>query len=188
RGAQAQDVEQTGVFVAGLGKQERILNALPDDINVISLRPTGFMENLFFQIDMIKNMNIMGSPVKADVKMGMVATEDVATVAAEKLTKLDFKGKTHLDLLGNKDYSQKEVASIIGKAIGKPELPYVEFSYEDTKKAMIQNGISGSVADAFNGIYKGMNAGYYTGIKQTPETTPTTLEDFAKNVFKYAIQ
>ena len=182
------DTVNTGI-VTGLAKQELRLNALPDDVNVISLRPASFMENLFNQIGVIKNMGVMGSPVKADMKTATIATEDIATVAADKLAKLNFKGKTHHDLLGDRDYTQKEMSAIIGKAIGKPELMYVEFPYEDNKKALLQYGISESVADAFNGMYKGVNDGHFAkGVRNAETTTPTSLEHFAENVFKYAMK
>lgn len=184
----AQDIENTGV-VTGLGKQEIRLNSLPDDVNVISLRPASFMENMFTQIGLIKSMGVMGSPVKADFKTTTIATEDIATVVAEKLSKLNFKGKSHLDLLGDRDYSHKEMASIIGKAIGKPDLPYVEFPFEDNKKALVQYGISESMADALNGMYQGVNEGYFSVGKRSEETTTaTSFEYFAENVFKYAMQ
>lgn len=184
----AHDTVNTGI-VTGLAKQELRLNALPDDVNVISLRPASFMENLFSQIGVIKNMGVMGSPVKTDVKTTIIATEDIATVAADKLAKLNFKGKSYHDLLGDRDYTQKEISAIIGEAIGQPELPYVEFPYEENKKALLQYGISESVADAFNGMYKVVNEGHFAMGKRTAETTtPTSLEYFAENVFKYAMQ
>jgi uncharacterized protein YbjT (DUF2867 family) len=184
----AQDIENTGV-VAGLGKQERRLNQLSDDVNVLIIRATYFMENLFNQIGVIKGMGIIGSPVKGDLKMGMIATSDIANYAASKLSTLNFKGKSTIDLLGDRDYSHHEIATIVGKAIGKPELPYVEFPYEDNKQALLQYGISESVADAFNGMYKGINAGLFTISERNSEsTTGTTLEDFANNTFKYALQ
>jgi uncharacterized protein YbjT (DUF2867 family) len=177
--------EKTGI-VAGLARQEVRLNALPDDVNVLSLRPTFFMENTFNSIGLIKNMNINGSSVKADTKQAMIATQDIAKVAAEKLSSLDFKGKTHQDLLGDREYTMKEATEILGKAIGKPELPYVEFSYEDEKKALMQYGFSESVADAFVGLYEGSNIGQMSkGVRNSTSTTETTLEDFANNVFKY---
>ena len=178
--------EKTGI-VAGLARQEVRLNALPDDVNVLSLRPTFFMENTFNSIGLIKNMNINGSSVKADVKQTMIATKDIAKVAAEKLSSLNFTGKTHLDLLGDRDYTMQEVTKILGDTIGKSELPYVEFSYEDEKKALVQYGFSESVADAFVGLYEGINIGQLSkGVRNAETTTETSLEDFANNVFKYA--
>jgi uncharacterized protein YbjT (DUF2867 family) len=183
----AQDIINTGI-VAGLGRQELRLNKLPQDVNVLSIRASYFMENLFNQIGVIKNMGVIGSPIKSDIKMGIIATEDIATFAADKLVSLDFKEKSFIDLLGNRHYDHKEIAAIVGKAIGKPELPYVEFPFEDNKKALLQYGISESVADSFNGMYEGINAGLFNVSKRTPEsTTPTTLENFTEKVLKYAI-
>lgn len=184
----AQDIENTGI-VSGLGRQELRLNKLPEDVNVISLRASYFMENLFNQIGVIKAMGVIGSPIKSDLKMGMIATQDIAEFAANKLSSLSFKGKSFVDLLGDRHYDHTEVASIVGKAIDKPELPYVEFSYEDNKKALLQYGISDSVAESFNGMYKGINEGFFSVANRTQEsTTPTTLEDFTENVLKYAMK
>jgi uncharacterized protein YbjT (DUF2867 family) len=184
----AQDIENTGV-VAGLGRQEIRLNKLPDDVNVLSIRAAYFMENLFNQIGMIKNMGIIGSPVKADLKMGMIATDDIAEYAAARLSRLDFKGKSFTDLLGDRHYDHNEIASIVGKAIGKPALPYIEFKFEDNKKELLQYGISESVADGFNNMYKGINAGLFSvSDRNANSTTPTSLEHFVGTIFKYAVE
>lgn len=184
----AQDIENTGV-VAGLGRQEMRLNKLPEDVNVLNIRASYFMENLFNQIGVIKGMGIMGSPVKGDLKMGMIATQDIAHFAAENLDALNFKGKNTVDLHGDRDYDHHEVASIVGEAIGKPGLPYVEFPFEDNKKALLEYGISESVADGFNDMYRGINSGLFGISKRTEHsTTKTTLEDFTNSVFKYAMQ
>jgi uncharacterized protein YbjT (DUF2867 family) len=178
--------EKTGI-VAGLARHEVRLNALPDDVNVLSLRPTFFMENTLNSIGLIKNMDFNGSSIKADVKLTLIATKDIAKVAAEKLLNLHFKGKTYLDLLGDRDYTMKEATEIIGKSIEKPALNYVEFTYQDEKKALMQYGFSESVADAFVGLYEGINIGQNTqGIRNAETTTETSFENFANNVFKYA--
>jgi uncharacterized protein YbjT (DUF2867 family) len=178
--------EKTGI-VAGLARHEVRLNALPDDVNVLSLRPTFFMENTLNSIGLIKNMDFNGSSIKADVKLTLIATKDIAKVAAEKLSSLHFKGKTYLDLLGDRDYTMKETTEILGKSIEKPTLNYVEFTYQDEKKALMQYGFSESVADAFVGLYEGINIGQNTqGIRNAETTTETSFEDFANNVFKYA--
>lgn len=52
------------------------------------------MENLLSNIEMIKNMNIMGSATRGDLKFPMIATSDIAQVAAEPLLKRDFTGKS----------------------------------------------------------------------------------------------
>jgi uncharacterized protein YbjT (DUF2867 family) len=175
-----------GSIVNGLALQEKRLNALPADVNVISLRPTGFMENLLTQIGLIRQFNAIYSPLRADLKTGIIATQDIATVAARKLSDLDFRGKNILNLLGSRDYAQREMASIVGNAIGQADLAYVQVSYEDNRKAMIQHGISESVADGLINMLKNIDAGL-SMVERLPEnTTPTTLEYFAQHDFKAA--
>src|SRR3989338_1807121 len=114
-------------------------------LNVLHLRPTYFMENLFGQIETIKNMGIMGTPVKGNLRFPMVATRDIAEAAAKRLLALDFRGSSVQYVLGSRDVTYNEVA----KVIGKPDLHYVEFPYEDAKKAMMQGwGIGESAANA----------------------------------------
>lgn len=173
--------------IAGLYDQEQRLNQL--EANVLHLRPTFFMENLFNSIGIIKHMGVNGSPAKADVKIPMIATVDVANYAAKRLLALDFSGNVVQELLGERDLSMKEVTEVIGKAIGKPDLAYVAFPYDQARAGMLEMGISASVADGFVEMYKAINNGFGVApMKRDKEnTTPTSLEQFA-DVFARAYQ
>lgn len=175
--------------VNGLHDSEQLLNSL-DDVNVLHLRPTYFMENLLHNIGMIKGMGINGSPLKRDVSLALIATRDIAAVAARRLLALDFSGKSAQELLGARDYTMDEATKILGQAIGKADLKYVEFPYEDALKAMVGMGISPDVAGLFNEMNKGFNEGIVKPTQPRSEstTTPTTLEDFARDVFAPAFK
>ena len=168
--------------VDGLGYLEEIFSQLKE-VNVLNLRPTYFMENIFGQLGTIRQMGITGSPVKADLRFPMVATRDIAAVAAKRLLDLSFTGNTVEYVLGPADVSYNEVTSVIGKAIGKPDLKYVQFSYEDSKKGMVQSGFaSENVAELYNGLAEGLNNGsVLKDHTRTPDnTTPTSIENFAQ--------
>ncbi len=168
--------------IAGLHNQEQRLSQL--EANILSLRPTFFMENFLSNIPMIREMGILGSPAKPDMPFAIVATKDIGTYGAHRLERLDFQGKPWADLLGPKDYTHVEVAKILGAAIGKPDLQYVQFSYDDAKKGMIESGLSIEMADLYIEMYRAMNNGLIQFPKRAPEnTTPTTLEEFAAEVF-----
>src|SRR5271166_4721527 len=77
--------------VLGLHKMETIFNNI-EGLNTLFLRPTYFMENSLGMIGMIKNAGIMGAPVKADLSFPVIATKDIASYAARRLSALDFKG------------------------------------------------------------------------------------------------
>jgi len=61
------------------------------------------------------------------LKMAMIATRDIAGVAAEALQKRDFSGISTRELHGPRDISHDEAAAAIGAAIGKPKLSYRHF-------------------------------------------------------------
>lgn len=166
--------------IAGLHDQEERLNRL-DGVNVLHLRPTYFMENLLMNIDLIKKMNIMGSAVRGDVRFAMIATRDIGAFAAERLAKMDFSSKSVRDLLGQRDLSLKEAAAVIGKKLGKPDLTYVAFPYEEAEKSMIAMGLTPDMSKLYIEMSKALNDGLFAvGIPRTKEnTTPTPIEEFA---------
>ena len=165
--------------VTGLHRQEQRLNQLKDTY-VLHLRPTYFMENFLMSIPLIKTMGMNGSAIRGDLPVSCIATRDIAEVAVNSLLKLDFPERKIRSLLGPRDYTFKEATQILGQAIGKPDLRYVEFSYEDMEKGLIAAGISADVSKAYVELQKALNDGLITGLKRDAEnTTPTTLEQFA---------
>jgi hypothetical protein len=76
----------------------------------------------------------------------MVATRDIAARAAELLAGSIENGRVEY-LLGPQNYSQQDATTALGQAIGRPELPYVQFSYDDAKQGMLRAGLSESMAN-----------------------------------------
>ena len=176
--------EHSGV-VFGLRYMEQKLNAIAG-LNTLHLRPAYFMENTFGQIGVIKQMGIMGSPVKADLKLSMIATKDIADYAFVRMNALNFSGKNIQYLLGQRDLTYKEVAAILGKAIGKPDLQYSEFPPEGLKQVLMQMGASESFTDNMNKFIGHLNKGKVLedAKRDVENTTPTSIEEFA-NTFAY---
>lgn len=176
--------------INGLYDHEQRLNSVPD-VHVLHLRPTYFMENHLWNVGLIKSMGINGSPVKPDVAIPMIATFDIALEACERLIKRDFKGKTVKELLGARDLTMKEATKVLGSAIGKPDLKYVQFSYEDAEKAMLNMGFSADAAKLMIEMNKSINEGVFkpTQERSAQTTTKTSIEDFSRifaQVFKDA--
>lgn len=171
--------EKTGP-VKGLYDVEQQLNHLAD-VNILHLRPTNFMENLLANIGMIKNMGMNGGGVKGDIKISMIATKDIASVAAEHLLKRDFSRKAVHELLGERDVSMEEVTKVFGKKIGKPDLRYVQFSPEEEKKGLRDFGLSDDASDQLVELSQAMNDSLIAvNIPRTAKnTTGTSIEEFA---------
>jgi len=164
--------------IAGLHHKEEKLKGL--GMNLLILRPGFFMENFFFNIPMIKSMGINGSSLKADTPIPMIATQDIGEFAADALLQLKFTGNSIQNLVGPRNVTPAEATRVLGAAIGKPDLPYVQFSYEDAEKGMAASGISQHVAREYNVMYRALNEAliqFPTGAKVT--TTRTSIEDFA---------
>lgn len=166
--------------VNGLHDQEQCLNKL-NGVNVLHLRPAYFMENLLWQAHLIKQMGMMGGPINGEVKFGMIATHDIAAYAADHLLKLDFTGKSFQELQGQRDVSYEEVARVLGKAIGRPDLKYVKFSPEDSVKGMTAMGLSPDVARSYVELAQAITSGHcrFTTPRSAQNTTPTSIEEFA---------
>lgn len=166
--------------IKGLHDHEERLNKL-DGVNILTIRPTYFMENLLMNIPLIKKMNIAGSALRGDQKFAMIATRDIAAFVAERLVKRDFSGKSVRDLLGQRDISMNEAISIIGKKINRPDLKYVQFSYAESEKGMTGGGLSADVSKLFIEMSMALNEGLFSvNVPRTAEnTTVTSLEEFS---------
>ncbi len=173
--------------VSGLYYLEQMLNSIPG-LQVKHLRPGFFMQNFLAFAGMIKHMNLYGSSLSPDLKIPVVHTNDIAEVAAAQLLALDFTGNSTHFIAGAADLNMKEVTAILGKAIGNPALPYVQFSPEDELQSTIQNGIQRTIAEGYRDLYAALNSGDYQEgyVRDAGATTPTTFEWFAENEFKAA--
>jgi uncharacterized protein YbjT (DUF2867 family) len=159
-------------------------------LSAVILRPTYFMENHLGSIGLIKHAGINGSAMRPDTRLPMVATRDIAGVAAEILSQPTFTGVAVREVLGPRDYSMQEATAILGAAIGKPDLAYVQFADADFKKGLEGAGFSADVADKFVEMNAAFNAGTIQATVQrtAANTTATTLEQFAREVFAPAFQ
>lgn len=175
--------------VVGLHRQEARLNAI-EGLRVTHLRPAYFMENLLANVGLIQHMGIAGSATRADVAFPMVATKDIAAKAAELLQAEPSAMPAVQYLLGPRDYTLAEATAALGQAIGRPELPYVAFSYEDAKKGMVGAGLSENQADLYDEMTRNINEGksMSAGPRDAASTTPTTVEEFAQAVFAPAFK
>jgi len=175
--------EGTGPVV-GLYKLEQKLNQI-DGANVLFLRAGYFMENTLPQVGPISKMGFAVGPVRPDLKLPMIATRDVGAAAADALLSLAFRGKQTQELLGQRDIAYTEVAAVIGKAIGKPDLKYAQLPDEQIRPAMVQMGMSQQVAGLILEMAAALNSGYMRALepRTSQNTTPTSLETFVAEEF-----
>ena len=173
--------------VSGLHSSEQKLNAI-EGLNVLHLRAAYFMENNLAAIGMIHGMGIFGHALLPDLKLPMIATRDVGDYAAKRLLDLDFSGKQTRELLGERDLSMTEATAVIARGIGKPDLRYEQFPYDQVQQALTQLGVPPKGAAMYIEMYKAINAGVLVPLEpRSPEnTTLTSFENFVRDVFAAA--
>ena len=175
--------------VVGLHNLEQKLNQIPS-ANVVYLRAGYFMENTLPQVNPIRQMGSAVGPLRADLKLPMIATRDIGTTAADALLNPSVRGKQARELLGQRDISYNEVAAAIGKGIGKADLKYVQVSDDQFRAALVQMGMSEPVAKLLLEMTAALNTGKMRPLepRASQNTTLTSYETFTAEVFVPAYQ
>jgi uncharacterized protein YbjT (DUF2867 family) len=169
--------------IKGLHNMEERLNKIKG-LNVLHLRPSFFMENLLWSIDLIKSKGINGNAIRGDLKIPMIATRDIAAYAADRLVKRDFWGPTVQDLPGPRDLSLIEATEIIGGKIGRPGLSYLMFPYDEAEKGMVAMGLSPDMSRQYTEMNRAFNEGRIKLETRTKQSSTTTsFEAFCDEVF-----
>src|ERR1700753_821672 len=168
--------------VSGLHSSEQKLNAI-DGLNVLHLRAAYFMENNLAAIGMIHHMGIFGNALLPDLKIPMAATRDVGEYAGQRLLHLDFSGKQTRELLGERDLSMTEATAVIARGIGRPDLRYEQFPYDQVQQVLTQLGVPPKGAAMYIEMYKAINAGVLVPVesRSRENTTPTSIEQFVQD-------
>ena len=170
--------------IPGTRDVEERLSAI-EGLNIVHLRAGYFMENVFASIASIRAEGVCSTVIAPDVKLPMIATRDIAEVAADLMAKRDFAGSTTRELLGERDCAMNEFTPLIGRAIGKPDLAYAQVEPEAAVAALVAQGFSPVRAAYRIGIYTSFNAGRLApeGPRSPANSTPTSVEAFATEVF-----
>ncbi|MGJ7510757.1 NmrA family NAD(P)-binding protein [Variovorax sp. GT1P44] len=169
----------TGV-IASLRAQEERLRRIAG-LDLFLLRAASFFENFIETLEWVRQTGVLADAVDPDLPMPMVAADDIAAAAAEALLAPDWHGVAVKELPGPRDLSHIEIARILGKRIGEPELPYVRLSDSDMADALVGAGLSADFAGLYLEMTRAFNARM---IHSDPgptdrSSTPTDFEDFA---------
>lgn len=182
------DVPEGTGPIAGLYNIEQLYNQL-EDVSITFLRAGYFYINFFNDIPMIKGMNIMGGNFPATANIPLVHPKDIAVAISEELQKT-ASGK-NIRYVVSDVKTPAELVKRIGAEIGKPELPWVEFTDEQSIEGMKQAGLPEEIAD----LYTEMGSGLRSGIipadffnSNAPVTGQVKLEEFAREfAAKYSL-
>ena len=170
----------TGVLL-GLHDMEERFQQMPQT-NVLFLRPGFFMENFYNQEPVILDQNMVAMAIRENRSYPLIHTKDIAEYASKRLLHRDFLGHSHQYLLGERNLTFREATKVLGQALGKPDLQYVQVDYEDAKHAMMEQGMSEDVAKRYNDLFRRINDETIDqDVERRPDTTTETpFEEFAE--------
>ncbi len=165
--------------IEGLYHIEQIYNQL-EGINITFLRAGYFYSNYYNDVPVIKGAGIIGSNLPATTLIPLVHPQDIAVAASEELQK---SAGDKIRYIVSDYRSAADIAKLFGAAIGKPELPWVEFTDEQALQGMTQAGVPAEIAQLYTDMGAGLRAGKIQAhFVQTGAAIAgkTKLEDFAK--------
>lgn len=169
-------------FVTEVFHIEEALDAT--EANVLSLRCGSFMENFKLYLPTLREQGAFYGINRPDLPAPLVATQDIAAVAAQKLLDLSWQGKLKLAVHGAADVTYDEAAQILSKVIGKP-IHYGQIPAEALRQSLLQMGATPDVAANYIEMLEAFDTGIYASELRTPETTtPTTFQQWAEEVLK----
>src|SRR6185437_10752979 len=175
--------DKTGPIV-GLHNLEERLNQIAG-LNVLHVRAAYFMENTLGQADAIAQMGSVAGPLRPELKFPLIASRDIGEFAGDALSRLDFAGRQIHELQGQRDVSYGEITTILGKAVGKPDLKYLKLTSDQFRETLQRFGMSEETARLLAEMADSMNSGYITALEtRSPRnTTPTSYETWVKENF-----
>lgn len=160
---------------------EAILNKLPSDVAITFMRPVGFYYNMLAFIPTIKSQKAIISNYGGDDKEPWVSPIDIATAIAEEFEIL-HPATRKIRYVASDEISPNEVATILGEAIGMPDLNWLVIPDEQLFNGLKSAGMNQQIAAGFvemNGCRRGgiLYEDYYLN---KPVLGKVKLTDFVK--------
>jgi len=158
---------------------ELILDKL-SGIAITFMRPVGFYYNLLGFIPMIKTQGLIAANYGADEHLVWVSPIDIAEAVAEELTTPTTS--TKIRYVASDELTGHETASILGAAIGKPDLKWILISNEERQRILEAVGLNPNIAAGLVEMFASQHSGalmedYY---RNKPKLGKVKLTSFAK--------
>ncbi len=171
--------EGSGILI-GAHHVHNILEELPSDVSLTHMRPVSFFYNLYGYAASIKNENSIFTNYGTDALIPWVSPIDIADAIAEEIT-MDFRDRK-IRYVASEELSGNETASILGEALGKPNLKWILVSDEQVRSSLVAIGMNKQIAAGLVEMYASLQTGLLSEdyFKNRPAAMgKTKLKDFA---------
>lgn len=171
----AQAIEQSGVkrvvnlssigahldkgngILLGAHDVENILNELSQDIAITHMRPTAFYYNLYGYVEMIKKEGFIAANYGAEDKVVWVSPIDIAAAIAEEI--LTPLAGRKVRYVASDELTCNETATILGEAVGKPDLKWIIIPGEQMQSGLEAAGMQPRIAAGLVEMYDSFHSG-----------------------------
>jgi len=172
-------MEKGSGIILGHHYIEKVLNELADT-NITYMRPVGFYYNLYNFLSMIKKDGIIAANYGADENLIWVSPLDIAAAVADEL-ETPLTGKK-IRYVASDELTGHETASILGEAIGKPNLQWKLITNEQMQSGLEAAGMNPRIAAGLVEMYASQNKKILTEDyhRNKPELGKVKTADFAK--------
>lgn len=174
-------LEKGSGILRGAHDVQIILDKLPAHISIIHMRPTSFFYNLYGYADMIKNQGCIMANYGTETKIPWVSPFDIADAVAEEIL-TPFVGRK-VRYVASEELTGSETASILGAAIGKPDLKWILTTDEQTLNGLVAAGMNKGIAAGLVEMYASLQNGLLSEdyFNNRPAVMgKVKLKDFAK--------
>ncbi|MDB5271819.1 MAG: azoB 1 [Chitinophagaceae bacterium] len=137
---------------------ESILKKL-SDVAITFMRPVAFHYNLLAFLPLIKNTGRMSSNYGAGDKVAWVAPADIAAAIADEIV-TPITGRK-VRYVASDELTCNEVASILGAAIGKPDLKWILITNEEMQNRLEGIGLNPRIAAGLVEMQSSMHNGEF---------------------------
>lgn len=142
--------------VQGVHHVEQILRQL-DGVHVTVLRSGFFYVNFFRDIPLIKSRGLFGNNYSGDDRLALTHHDDLSSAIADEL---QTKGNGfEVKYIVSDISTGNKIASLLGKAIGKPELAWTDIPDEQLEQVMLSGGVPPELAGLITELGRGVRAG-----------------------------
>ena len=173
-------LEKGNGILEGTYQVENSLDNLPGDVAVTHVRPVEIYYNLFQYIDLIKSQGFMASNLAEEDLNAWVSIEDIVDCIVEEMNTSTIGRKVRY--VASEEVTYKELASILGSAIGRPGLKWVQITDDQLRESLVKVGMQPKIARKMTEMYAAIRSGSLYGHyhQDKPRTFgKVKLRDFA---------
>jgi uncharacterized protein YbjT (DUF2867 family) len=140
------------------------------------------MENLLRPLPRMISDGVLSVPLSPDRPLAVIATQDIAAVAAGLLLDRSWEGTDHIAVLGD-NLTPHQMAATISDVLGS-QVTFEQADLEQQTASTIKRGVPEGMARDFTAMYWAQQNGIYDEDWSHATPTPTSFQTWCETVLE----